>query len=161
MTVELPKYGPALRCDTAVWRLSLLSAALALTALGCGGRSDDYPREPISGTVTLDGKPIERGYITFEPKSGQPTQSGGMIEQGKYEVPVQSGAVPGAYSVAVFAEAAKVAVNASPGTPEYEAAAKKVSSGNPVPAKYNFNSILKAEVKAGEPNVFNFELTSK
>ena len=35
--------------------------------LGCGGAEDDLPRQAISGTVTLDGKPLEAGSITFDP----------------------------------------------------------------------------------------------
>jgi hypothetical protein len=45
--------------------------------------------------VTLDGVPLASGHIVFEPKSGQPTQSGGMIYEGKFEVPETKGAAPG------------------------------------------------------------------
>jgi hypothetical protein len=50
-------------------RLSLaILGALALTSVaGCGG----LRRVPVSGTVTLDGKPIDGGWVVFSPDTAK------------------------------------------------------------------------------------------
>lgn len=127
---------------------------------GCGGPTNKHGRLPISGTVTLDGVPLKAGLVVFEPKSGQPTQSGGLIANGRFDVPESAGAAPGSYSVAIYAGAEPPKGNFEPGTPEYEAAAQQVR-GVQVPSRYNIDTTLSCEVKAGEENKFTFDLTSK
>lgn len=137
---------------------SLLCAVLA----GCGGASDGQDRQPFSGTVTVNGQPLKGGYLVFEPKEGQTTQSGGMIADGKFDVPERHGAIPGIYSVAIFSEGMAPTTDAEPGTPEYEAAMSKAIAAQPViPEKYNVKTELTAEVVRGEANVFEFNLNTK
>jgi hypothetical protein len=143
------------------YRGPVLCGAIALVVcIGCGKTGDKYDRLPFTGTVTLDGQPLAAGYVIFEPKSGQPTQSGGMISEGKFDVPKKSGAVAGTYSVAVFSGADAPSGKFAPGTPEAEAATKKVV-GERVPRKYNIDSILTVEIAADKENVFPFELSTK
>jgi hypothetical protein len=40
----------------------------------------------VSGNVSYNGKPIERGAITFTPSDGSGPSFGGMIEKGRYEI---------------------------------------------------------------------------
>lgn len=142
------------------------AAAFALLLLcglciaGCGGSGNKHGRLPISGTVTLDGQPLMGGYIIFEPKSGQPTQSGGMIVSGAFDVPESAGAAPGTYSIAIYSGAEPPTGNYQPGTPEYEAAARH-APGERVPRKYNIDTTLTRDVKAGEENKFAFDLMTK
>jgi len=131
-----------------------------LVFAGCGGKSDPYARVPITGTVTLDGKPLPKGYFILEPIGGQPTQSGGMIQNGTFNVPEQHGPVPGKYSVAIFSGADETPTQLAPGTPEAEAAAKK-SQSERVPKKYNIQTTLVLEVTADGDNEFPFDLYSK
>jgi hypothetical protein len=132
-----------------------------LLCLGCGGKKDPYARVPISGTVKLDGQMLDRGYLIFEPKSGQPTQSGGMISGGKFEVPREHGPVPGTYSVAIFSGADDPGVvGAGPENPAGAAAAKKLR-GERVPRKFNIETTLQREVTADGKNEFDFDLMSK
>ena len=140
----------------------LAIAAMIVAVVGCGAGGASGSREPISGTVTVDGQPLDRGYLVFEPKSGQPTQSGGMISAGTFSVPAEKGADPGTYSVAIFAEAKPPATTAEPGTPEYEQA-MAASQGDQIaiPEKYNVKTELTAEVKAGGENTFTFDLSTK
>jgi hypothetical protein len=133
---------------------------ICLLAPGCGEPGNKHGALPISGAVTVDGEPLKSGYLVFEPKSGQPTQSGGMIRDGKFDVPAKNGAAPGMYSVAIFAEGEAPATTAAPGTPEYEAATAR-ARGNPIPSRYNFNSELTAEVTSSGENVFSFNLNTK
>lgn len=125
---------------------------------GCGGPKNRHGRVPISGTVTLDGVPLKTGFVVFEPKSGQPTQSGGMIADGKFEVPAPHGAAPGTYSVAFYSGDGEAPITKyEPGTPEYEAVAMK-AAGEQVPRKYNIDTKLTAEVTEDGDNFFPFEL---
>jgi hypothetical protein len=139
---------------------SALIALTMLACIGCGEPKNKHGRLPFSGTVTLDGQPLAAGYLIFEPKAGQPTQSGGMIKDGKFDVAEEAGAAPGLYSVAIFSGADPPPNNYAPGTPEYEAASMR-TRGEQVPTKYNANTTLTAEVKPGEENVFMFDLSSK
>ena len=135
-------------------------AALAAFAAGCGG-GDGYPRVPVSGTVTLDGQPLATGTITFEPKQPLPTQAGGKVVAGKFEIPKEAGPVPGEYAVAIFGGPVdpKAAAEFDGGAisrtdPRYEKLREVV------PAKFNSSTTLSAQVRAGEPNSFQFDLRS-
>ena len=139
---------------------SVVVALAVLACMGCGEPKNKHGRLPFSGTVTLDGQPLAGGYLIFEPKAGQPTQSGGMIHEGKFEVATDAGAAPGLYSVAIFSGADPPPNNHAPGTPEYESASMR-TRGEQVPTKYNADTTLTAEVKSGEENVFTFDLLSK
>ena len=129
------------------------------TSVGCSERP--LLRMPIRGTVTLDGKPLAAGDIVFEPKGGSPTRSGGLIQAGKFDVPVGDGPAPGIYAVAIFG-----------GPVDPEAAAKftgdAVRVTDPiyqkirevVPNKYNIQTTLEVEVLAQGDNEFHFDLMS-
>jgi len=137
-------------------------AILGLVLLaGCGGGGDGLPRERVSGTVTLDGKPLASGSIEFVPggagDAGTPALSAGAtIEDGAYDIPRESGLTPGKYTVSITSAAGggAAAANEAPG-PAPKAAKEAI------PEKYNKESTLAAEVKAGGGNTFNFDLSSK
>src|SRR5437660_1614514 len=74
-------------------RRGWLSAVLLLTVIflsGCGDK-----RVPVKGTVTLDGKPVAEGSITFQPADGVGPGTGGKIKDGHYELTGPAAAVPG------------------------------------------------------------------
>jgi hypothetical protein len=74
---------------------------LLLVPTGCGS-SDSLPREAVSGSVSLDRKPLETGMITFLPADASvPTQGGSPIVGGRYEIPRDQGLVPGKYKVVI------------------------------------------------------------
>lgn len=76
--------------------LCLLPIACA-SAIGC-----DDGRQPLSGTVTLDGKPLTWGAIAFHSKDRTSrTSSGGTVTDGKFAIPKHQGLVPGAYDVVI------------------------------------------------------------
>src|SRR5262245_57469496 len=69
-------------CHARLW-LALAALALLFTA-GCAGGTT-YPGATVSGTVTLDGKPIEEGTINFVPTTpGQGQAASATIAGGKY-----------------------------------------------------------------------------
>src|SRR5437868_15173667 len=77
--------------------------AVGLMALiaGCGP-ANPLGRKALSGTVTLDGKPLERGAIEFHPLEEGGVQSGALISGGHYSIPAHQGATPGKYRVAIY-----------------------------------------------------------
>ncbi len=131
-------------------RLVLVSALL----VGCGGAEDDLPRRAISGEVTLDDRPLERGQISFVPISAETgTQVGGPIVAGAYEVPRAQGPVPGRYSVRIHG-------GSDGGNPDDPAEAYKVEP-DPVPARYNTQTTLQVEIEPDGPDTLDFALQSK
>ncbi|MBX6314854.1 MAG: hypothetical protein IRY99_18335 [Isosphaeraceae bacterium] len=130
---------------------------VALAVAGCGGSSSDsLPREPVSGKVTLDGQPLAEGTIQFLPASegqGMATASGGMIKDGSYSVPRDTGPVPGTYKVMIFSSGG--------GKAEAEPGKGVTLPKELIPPQYNAQTTLTAEVKKGGDNTFNFDLKSK
>lgn len=133
---------------------SFLFAGLLLLSAGCG---DNQVR--IRGNVTLDGKPIDTGAITFIPNDLSKGQTAGAsITLGEFQVVGNNLPPPGLYRVEIRGQ---------------KKTGKQIPAGSPlppgtmveetieaVPAKYNYKSELKQELKTGDNNI-NFELTSQ
>ena len=122
--------------------------------VGCGSVEDDLPRQAVTGEVTLDGKSLEQGQISFLPASAEVgTQVGGAIVAGAYALAQATGPVPGPYLV-------RIQGGSAGGDPD-DQAKKYVVQPDPVPAHYNTQTTLRVEIKADGPNNFDFELKSK
>ena len=64
------------------------------TCLGCGNKGPR--RAAVTGQVTLDGRPIDEGVIQFLPVEGTVgPETGGVIENGRYDIPQDRGVVVG------------------------------------------------------------------
>lgn len=144
--------------------LAPLLVALPLLGLaGCGEQpaADGRTLEALSGTVSLDGAPLPDGMIQWIPTSPRAgTFVGAAIKDGKFSIDRREGLAPGNYRVEINrsvggADASKLAAE-PPGLIETADAPR-----NLIPARYNTDSTLKAEVKAGTPNTFEFALRSK
>jgi hypothetical protein len=87
------------RTGRAIGWLAVTSLAFIL---GCGGSTGG---STVNGTVTMDGEPIEKGYISFYPENEQGTgiSVGGQITKGKYSV---SGITAGNNRVSITAAGA-------------------------------------------------------
>ena len=131
-----------------VIRIVVLSA-IPCIAVGCGGR------QTVEGTVTLDDRPLEQGYINFRPTSaakGPPV--GGPVEQGKYAIQPES-PLEGGFRVEITAMG-KTGRKVSDGT-----GARIDIEGQVLPARYNTESKLQEEIKPRQRNEFLFSLKSK
>ncbi|MHC2070248.1 hypothetical protein ACYFX5_22470 [Bremerella sp. T1] len=62
---------------------SLVLIALTSIAVGCSQQPQTFP---ISGMVTLDGKPLTSGNIRFAPTDGSPEVRGATVTNGEYEL---------------------------------------------------------------------------
>lgn len=123
------------------WSLgSLLLIAIAVT--GCG--SSDVG---VTGTVNLNGKPLEKGEIIFEAADGKSAPTSGTITNGKYELQTSPGAK-------------KVKINASKPAGEIDPVMKTAPLISIIPEEYNTKSKLTATVTKGEKNVIDFNLKS-
>src|SRR5262245_1912691 len=134
------------------WR-GLCGAALAAALLGCaaGCGSQVGGKFQVSGTVNLNGNPLDKGGIRFSAADGSTVASGAMVRQGRYLSPAEKGLPPGKYSVSINAadeSAPPVIINGTPTPP------------NRIPDQYNVKTTLVADVTAEGDNVFPFDLTS-
>jgi len=156
-----------------VSRWPMLVALLCL--VGCGeGKPDLYP---VTGVVTLDGKPVEGANVSFSPSSeGAELAVGQTDASGKFTLTtpqIGEGATAGSYSVSITKSAGATKwedPRASGGTLTEEQkksimdqarnAAKPVS---PIPDKYanGQTSGFTADVKKDGENNFEFPMTSR
>lgn len=133
-------------------------AAISATMLGCGAGIDAVP---VSGVVTVDGKPVENVAVSFTPIQGQsspgPGSSGVTDAQGRFvlqtigDKPVH-GAVTGKHHVTLF-------VSTPPGGADssYEEQVKRAAEANQVLPPSARDSTLTFDVPAGGTSEANFE----
>ncbi len=67
-----------------ILRISLVLICISIAA--CGGRSDLPSLGEVSGTVTLDGKPVPNVTVQFTPVEGGRTSSGITDSSGQYRL---------------------------------------------------------------------------
>lgn len=126
-----------------------LGVVLGSLLAGCGG-----PEHPdvadVSGTVTLDGKPLAQASIMFQPTAAGRPSLGTTDENGNYTLLYLDGvegAMLGSHKVVIRTE--------QPGEDGQPPLVKEK-----LPPKYHNRSELTAEVVAGG-NTIDFPLTSK
>jgi hypothetical protein len=108
--------------------------------VGCGGSGV----APVSGRVTLDGRPLEHADVMFQPDGSQRLSAGRTDADGRYELAYkrgEPGAIVGEHSVRIYV------------SPEL------VRNPPRIPSRYDSQSELRVEVKPDD-NVFNFDLES-
>jgi hypothetical protein len=136
-------------------RLSL-PAALAVVAVGCRYKPDLPPTAEVSGSVTLDGRPLNGAMIQFVPDAQKGTKGASGVaasdEKGHFHVTTAGvkGALVGSHKIRVEARA----------KPKNETDTMPASL---IPAKYNDpgTSGLRTDVKADQKNVVDLPLKSK
>lgn len=129
--------------------VAFLLSAVSLT--GCGG--EEPAGNPVTGTVTFQGKPLDQGSIEFSPAAGQGTMSGATITNGEYTIPAESGLKPGKYDVRISSVegGATVDPNEMPGE-------AKMTAKERIPPEYNSKTTLTAEVKDSGENKIDFTI---
>ena len=155
-----------------VVRVLFLSGVSVLFATGCGGGPTGPVFVAVSGNVSVDGQPVEKGAITFVSKDESRTAAA-PIQNGTYQIPASEGRIPGSQKVSVFA---------------YRKTGKKRKDGgrlgmfegkatrNPalgkgdvpqdeeeqfLPVKFNANSTLTADLKQGSNLNIDFKISAK
>lgn len=130
--------------------LASMIAVLGFSCVGCGSnkRSD---LGQVQGTVTMDGSPLADAQIIFSPEGGRPS-TGVTDAAGKYTLAYIrdiKGAAVGKHSVRIE--------TLPPPTSDHEVNQVFIEK---IPAKYNAETTLTADVKPGE-NTVDFPLVSK
>jgi hypothetical protein len=127
---------------------------LTLTLAGCG---TGPPREPVSGKVMIDGKPLDEGEIYFAPTAGAGPTAGGKIENGDYALPSDQGPASGPHQVLITSTqpTGRKLVD------EDDTNVKIDEIVETIPGRYNDRSELKVDVKAGGNNAFDFDLKGR
>lgn len=160
------------------------AAAALLLCVGCGGGSEGrLPTSPVTGTVSVDGKPIAGAAITFHPVEEEGTRPAFATtnDDGEFSLTTYDdgdGAVPGEYEISITKKSLKPEVKVEQLTPSgpdnpgggdmyakmmvgnrRESAAK--DSGT-IPGKYQDpkTSGLKRTVEPSGGNEFNFNLSA-
>lgn len=134
-----------------------LIAAIAVLAIsGCGPKSD---RLEVTGTITLNGAPLDSGSIRFNSSAGQKlVATGAIIKDGAYQVPQAKGLPPGKYRVEINSpdlKAPPIMLRSGPGAAGIPTAPERI------PAEYNVNSQQSIEVTVGGDNRFDFVIVAK
>lgn len=122
---------------------------LLVACSGCGDTTMKAVQTDVSGTVTLDGKPMPDGEISFVLPGLPPSV-----------LPIKNGAFSGKAGAGenkVEISAYKAGAALDMGDQKFEG-----SKENYIPAKYNSESKMTANLKAGAPNSdLKFEATSE
>lgn len=130
----------------------ILSATVLLACSGCGTDS----RATVSGTVKLDGAPLDNGTLEFRTPTGTGVLALAPITNGAFRVTADANLQPGKYKIVI----------SSP-----KKSGKKIAAGSPappgtmvdevvesIPSRYNSKSELEKTVVAGA-NTLDFNLT--
>ncbi len=130
---------------------SCLATCIVLALVGYSGCGPAKPAAPpvarVKGSVNIDGKPVPTGEIHF----GMPGTAATILEikNGTFagETPVGNNQV----EVFIYVE----------GPPVEKYGGTRQKQNTTLPKYWGPNTTLSAEVSAGGPNEFKFDLTSK
>jgi len=130
--------------------LAATLVAVALLPSGCGKpRRAPLPRTDITGTVTLDGRPLVEGEVAFLALNGQAVDT----------LPIRNGAFHGSVSIGPqrveFAAFTIVKRSVLPDQPPENV------RENSLPPQYHAQSTLTADIQAGGNPPLSFELQSQ
>jgi len=142
------------RLSLSAYPLALLMlAVIAVLPAGCR----DTRRQSIEGTVTIDGQPMAEGCVRLIPDEGTsgPT-AGAIISNGRFTIDGAKGTFAGRFRVEILATRPTGQSTVDPVTGE-----RVPVRAQYVPARYNAESELTAEIVAGQPNRLEFNLASK
>jgi hypothetical protein len=114
-----------------------------LLAAGCGGMSEAQ----VSGTVLLDGKPLQEGDIIFEEVDKTKTPAGGKVSDGKYTLKVQPGSKV-------------VRITASRPTKKPDPVMGASARESMIAREFNENTTLRVQIQPGQNEGVNFEVKS-
>jgi len=137
------------------FKSQLCISAIAVAWVALAGCSDSSQLETatVSGTVTLDGNPLSKGIVTFQPEYGRGA-TGYIQADGSYLLSTYKsgdGAIVGAHKIGVIST--EIDPNQGP-----ESGSKSL-----VPTMYATpdGSGLSAEVQPDQENRIDLKLTSK
>jgi len=133
----------------------VLGVALAVSfAAGCA--EDGPARKAVSGTVALDGRPLDAGSITFVPVEGL-TAANTEVVDGAFTIGRSSGLAPGRYQVQIVSDRSTGKTIPNPDFPDRTI--EEVH--NVIPPRYNVKTELTVQVKPDADEPYAFQLSSQ
>jgi hypothetical protein len=115
---------------------------LVMSFAGCGKTGPEVV--PVTGRITLDGKPLANADVVFQPDGSKPPSAGRAGADGRYELVYKRGVMGGM----VGSNTVRITISSD-----------VVANPPNIPARYNTETELTKEVKSG-PNEINFDLTT-
>ncbi|MCA9188587.1 MAG: hypothetical protein R3E01_16530 [Pirellulaceae bacterium] len=109
----------------------------------------------IAGQITLDGRPLEGGWITFRPTQEGPSAAA-EIKDGHYELPRDKPLTPGAYEVSIEYTKKTGRMIKHRDYPDEEIE----ETVQVVPARYHSPTTLTRDID-GKSGSFDFDLQTK
>lgn len=82
-------------------RVRRFFAGIAFLVLLCAGCADEPPRIAVYGQVTLDGRPVKEGTISFRSRDGS-VVSTGTIKDGEFQIPPERGPLEGENRIEIY-----------------------------------------------------------
>lgn len=146
----------------------VLLVLLAL-APGCGG-NNPLGRQAVSGSITLDGAPLDQGSIQFSPHQRSGVSGGAVITAGAYQIAADKGLPPGQYLVRIFspvdaqepaAEEPETMVPGPTAAPSSRGPRQPPPGTERIPPEFNIESTQVVEVRDGGDNAFDFDIRTK
>jgi len=141
-----------LRWTVAGFGLRCLLVGALLAAVGCGGGG-----MKVEGDVTLDGRPLDDGSISFEPADGKGPDFGGGIAAGKYRLTSPPG-VPDGSKIVKIRGSRKTGKKIPAGPPHPPNAT--IDEVIYTPKEYGERSRLTATLERGKANKHEWALVS-
>ncbi|MDX2039104.1 MAG: hypothetical protein SFX72_20835 [Isosphaeraceae bacterium] len=134
----------------------LIGTPVLLGSLACGEDPDALDRRPVTGRVSLDGRPLEFGHLLLEPGvDGPGTAVGAAVESGSFAIPRAQGPVPGRYRVRIYASSGEMQAG-----PPGSSSRKPRPMIERIPARYNADTTLEVEIASDRENRLDFALQS-
>ena len=131
-------------------------AGAVLAAAGCGAPPPPK-RGPISGTVTLDGKPAARANVRFIALDPNGANVLARVTNGTYDVPAAEGPTKGKYRVEFSVPAAATRKTRNPDNPlEWLEEPQET-----LPPRYHRDSEFVMDYDPDAPKPYDAALTSK
>lgn len=130
---------------------TLLAVFVMAGVTGCGSSGGGPKEYPVTGTVKFDGTPVETGQILFRATERDKRGYSGSITNGAYDLKAEAG------KMTVQITASRII----PGKFDESNPGEKSPVGEMyIPARYNTQTELTAEVKPGK-NSIDFDLKSE
>jgi hypothetical protein len=136
-----------MKCRNQAAPSRVLLALVCLTVVGLHGCRQGPAMAEVAGRVTLDDQPIANGEILFLDGDNQQPPAMGQVVDGQYRLRVPIGSK-------------RIEIRASRKVPGQGAMGEDYVWESYIPADYNVNSTLKANIESGRVNTFDFPLRS-
>jgi hypothetical protein len=142
-------------------QLGLLLALLVPMFVGCGGGADQPDTVPVSGTITVEGKPLEGAQVSFLGEGASRAAMGTTDAAGKYQLTTfeeNDGAIVGKHTVSITKSRDTSGASAENPDASYDELMGGGGAPKPKEGEFTSKSGLDATVTADGPNEIDFDL---